>query len=90
MSSRRDKERGPGESPGPDKTAGLDTDTTESTAYPDAGCVICALVADTRREMLARFRRNWNDLVRCASLARTLDYAGTHLEGISCERNPRG
>jgi hypothetical protein len=82
MSSRRDKEWGPGESPDPDRTAGLDTDTTESKANPEAGCVICHLVADTKRELQARVsRRNPNDLVRCESLARTLDYAGTHLEG---------
>jgi hypothetical protein len=36
---RPDKERGPGESPDPDKTAGLDTDSQESTPATTPGPV---------------------------------------------------
>jgi hypothetical protein len=91
MRSPPDKERGPGRhSPDPTDNASTPTGSIEDTrpkllgpvarANPDADCVLCELVADTRSEQQALFARR-SGLERHVSLARTLDYAGTHLEG---------
>ena len=75
-----EKERGPGDhSPDPTRMASSDTGSQERSDYYPAECVICELIADSRRQFQARVAPN--DIRYWASLGRTVDLAGRHLEG---------
>jgi hypothetical protein len=49
---------------------------SDGNGHPDGACVMCDLVAATRRQLKARVAER--DLVRCLWPARTLDLAGPH------------
>lgn len=77
---------GPGDEPQdpnpyPIETASCHTGgfTGEVSGRPDVSCVMSDLVADTHRQRQDRIPHR--DLSRWGSLSRTLDLAGTHLEG---------